>query len=79
MTLMSPVDYGTIMGYLKFHNREEMQMNKDIELLLTDEDLIILDEALSQLPYFKVVGLINKINQQIQGQDNNSVEQIDNQ
>lgn len=54
-------------------------MNKDIELLLTDEDLIILDEALSQLPYFKVVGLINKINQQIQGQDNNSVEQIDNQ
>lgn len=56
-------------------------MKKDIELLLTDEDLIILDEALVQLPYKKVVGLINKINQQIHEQDSlddDSVEQLDN-
>ena len=39
-----------------------------ITLELDEKDLQLLDEALSQLPYFKVVGLINKINEQIQEQ-----------
>lgn len=30
-----------------------------------ENDLIILDKALSQLPYYEVVGLIEKINKQI--------------
>lgn len=30
-----------------------------------ENDLIILDKALSQLPYYEVVGLIDKINKQI--------------
>ena len=37
----------------------------EIELNLNEEDLQVLDLALSQLPYFKVVGLIEKINMQI--------------
>lgn len=30
-----------------------------------EKDLVILDKALSQLPYYEVVGLIEKINKQI--------------
>lgn len=40
----------------------------EITLHLNEEDLKVLDEALSQLPYFKAVGLINKINEQINEQ-----------
>lgn len=34
-----------------------------------ENDLIILDKALSQLPYYEVVGLIEKINKQINEQN----------
>ena len=40
----------------------------EITLTLDEKDLQLLDEALSQLPYFKVVHVINKINEQIQEQ-----------
>ena len=35
-------------------------------LVFTDEDMLILDRALVSLPYKDVVGLIQKINQQLQ-------------
>lgn len=38
----------------------------EFELKLNNEDLLILDEALTQLPYYKVVDLIAKINQQME-------------
>lgn len=38
---------------------------------LNENELQILDEALSQLPYFKVVGLIQKINEQLGEQQEN--------
>ena len=40
-------------------------MDKEITLILTAEDLSILDEALIQLPYYKVAELISKLNEQI--------------
>ena len=40
-------------------------MEKEIKLVLTVEDLSILDEALIQLPYYKVAELIAKLNEQI--------------
>ena len=38
---------------------------KEIKFTLTEEDLKILDEALIQLPYYKVAELIGKLNEQI--------------
>ena len=38
---------------------------KEIKFTLTEEDLKILDEALVQLPYYKVAELIEKLNEQI--------------
>lgn len=40
-------------------------MDNEITLILTAEDLSILDEALIQLPYYKVAELIAKLNEQI--------------
>ena len=40
----------------------------------SEKDLEILDEALTNLPYKKVFELIEKINQQINEQDNNELE-----
>ena len=37
----------------------------EIKFTLTEEDLKILDEALVQLPYYKVAELIGKLNEQI--------------
>lgn len=37
----------------------------EFEIKLTEEDLQILDEALIQLPYYKVAELIGKLNEQI--------------
>ena len=36
-----------------------------MKLEFDEKDLIILDKALSQLPYYEVVALIEKINRQI--------------
>lgn len=36
-----------------------------MKLEFDEQDLTILDKALSQLPYYEVVGLIEKINKQI--------------
>lgn len=42
----------------------------EVTLILTKEDLKILDEALVQLPFYKVNELINNINNQIESQIN---------
>lgn len=42
----------------------------DFEIKLTDKELQILDEALVQLPFYKVSELINNINNQIESQIN---------
>lgn len=42
----------------------------EVTLILTKEDLKILDEALVQLPFYKVSELINNINNQIESQIN---------
>lgn len=41
-----------------------------MKLVLTEQDLIILDKALQQMPYGAVAGLINKINSQLIEQAN---------
>ena len=40
------------------------------EIKLDEKDLQILDQALTQLPYYQVVELIHKINNQIESQIN---------
>ena len=47
----------------------------EFEIKLTEEDLQILDEALIQLPFYKVSELINKINNQIETQINEEIEE----
>lgn len=42
----------------------------NFEIKLTDKELQILDEALVQLPFYKVAELINNINNQIEAQIN---------
>lgn len=39
-----------------------------VTLSFSQEDLMILDQALQQMPYGRVVTLISKINEQIDGQ-----------
>lgn len=49
------------------------------EIKLDEKDLQILDQALTQLPYYQVVELIHKINAQIeQSQDEESDEGLKN-
>lgn len=49
------------------------------EITLDEKDLQILDQALTQLPYYQVVELIGKINEQIeQSQDEESDEGLKN-
>lgn len=40
----------------------------EFTLTFNDEDLKILDEALSKMPYYKVVQIINKMNEQLSEQ-----------
>ena len=40
-----------------------------MKLEFDEQDLDILDKALSQLPYYEVVALIEKINRQIDAQE----------
>ena len=40
----------------------------EFTLTLNEEDLKILDEALSKMSYFKVVQIINKMNEQLSEQ-----------
>ena len=46
-------------------NVRKDRIMKEIKFKLTEEDLKILDEALVQLPYYKVAELIGKLNEQI--------------
>ena len=43
-------------------------MDKEIKFVFTINDLEILNEALIQLPYYKVSELINKMNTQIENE-----------
>lgn len=43
-------------------------MDKEIKFIFTINDLEILNEALIQLPYYKVSELINKMNTQIENE-----------
>lgn len=42
-----------------------MPTNKPHTIVFTDADLVILDKALTSLPYKEVVELIQRINQQL--------------
>ena len=46
-----------------------------ITLQFDEKDIVILDAALKQMPYIQVVGLIEKINKQIQLQQTPSKDQ----
>lgn len=46
-------------------------MDKEIKFVFTIDDLEILNEALIQLPYYKVNELINKMNYQIENEGEN--------
>ena len=43
-------------------------MDKELKFVFTIDDLEILNEALIQLPYYKVSELINKMNTQIENE-----------
>lgn len=47
-------------------------MEKEIKLIFNTDDLTILNDALIQLPYYKVIELINKINAQIENAGDNN-------
>ena len=46
-------------------------MDKELKFVFTIDDLEILNEALIQLPYYKVSELINKMNTQIKNEGDN--------
>ena len=46
-------------------------MDKELKFVFTIDDLEILNEALIQLPYYKVSELINKMNYQIENEGDN--------
>lgn len=58
---MKRVLFGTTLEHLKSHKGDIIMF----EIKLDEKDLQILDQALTQLPYYQVAELIAKINQQI--------------
>ena len=65
------VHYGTITVLSNVQKDRGDIMDKEIKFVFTIDDLEILNEALIQLPYYKVSELINKMNAQIENEGDN--------